>query len=119
MSQSKGPEDFAQRLTDCATLAELRELMTLYSDLAIDAGRIVASMTDDDFREFRRGLKSERKGRFAGEAWAQRFNAVLMPMPMFRIAMIADEYKAPFSVTWGRLKALRPDLLVVAAEDRA
>src|SRR5258707_7306787 len=113
MGQSKSDEAYTQRLTECATLTELRELVTLYSDLAIDAERIVAMMNEDDFKEFKRGLKSERKGRFAGEAWAKRFSAVLMPLPMIRISQIAEEYKVPFFVALMRVKELRPDLLKV------
>jgi hypothetical protein len=113
MSQDKGQEAYARHLTDAETLEQLREVMTLYSDLAIDAGRVVATMTDADFREFRRGLKQERKGRFAGAAWAAKFNAVLMPLPMLRIAIVAEQYHAPFNVTWKRIKEIRPDLLVV------
>lgn len=120
MGQSKGPEDYTQRLTECATLAELRDLMALYSDLAIDAGRVVAKMADEDFTEFRRGLKMERKGRFAGEPWCERFGAILMPLPMLRISEFAHRFHAPFEMTWQRLKDIRPDLLIVAAsKDRA
>jgi hypothetical protein len=117
VSQRKSAEAYTQRLTDCATLDELRELMTLYSDLAIDGGRVVATMTEADFKDFRRGLKSERKGRFAGEAWAKRFAAVLLPLPMFRISQVAEQFQVPFFVAWQRLQDVRPDLLVVESGD--
>jgi hypothetical protein len=105
---------YARALTDCATLADLRELMAQYTELVIDAVRVVETMTDADMAEFKRGLRQERKGRFAGEAWARRFSAILMPMPMLRVAQIAHEYHVPFSVALRRIKEVRPDLLVVA-----
>lgn len=113
MSQSKSPEAYAQHLSDCQTLDELKEVMTLYADLAVDAGRVVASMTVADFSEFKRGLKQERKGRFAGEEWVQRFGAILIPLPMLRISEVAEQFKVPFFVALLRVKELRPDLLVV------
>jgi hypothetical protein len=113
MSQSKSAEAYTQQLTECGTLDELRGLMALYSDLAIDAGRIVAKMTDADFVEFRRGLKQERKGRFAGHEWAERFSAVMMPLPMLRVTIMADQFHVPFNVALMRIQELRPELLVV------
>jgi hypothetical protein len=103
--------DYTKALTTCDTLDDLRALVTAYEPIAIDAPSVVATMTAEDFAEWRRGLKIERRGKFAGEAFAKKFGAILMPMPMMRISMIADEYKAPFGVTWMRLKELRPDLL--------
>jgi hypothetical protein len=113
VSESKSDESYARQLTECATLDELRALTVLYRELAVDAHKIVATMTDDDFKEFRRGLKSERKGRFAGEAWAHRFSAVMMPLPMIRISQIASEYHVPFFVALQRVRDVRPDLLTV------
>ena len=106
---------YTRALTDCLTLSDLSALMARYADLAVDASRVVASMTDADMAEFRRGLRSERKGRFAGEAWARRFSAVLMPLPMMRVSQIAREYHVPFSVALKRIQDVRPDLLVVKA----
>lgn len=105
--------DYTKALTECLTLDELRELVNAYAPLALDAQPVVAAMTADDFTEFRKGLKSERRGKFAGVEWAQRFGAVLMPLPMMRITQIAQEFKVPFGVAWQRCKDIRPDLLKV------
>ncbi len=105
--------DYAKALTTCESLADLRALVEAYRPLALDAAPIVEAMTDADFVEFRRGLKTERRGKFAGEKWATRFSAVLMPLPMLRITQLAQEFHAPFGVTWMRAKELRPDLLKV------
>lgn len=105
--------DYTHALTDVTTLEQLRALVTVYAELAVDAVPVVQRMTDDDFAEFRKGMLLERKKKFAGEAWAKKFGAVLMPMPMMQITQVADHFKAPFGVTWQRLKDLRPDLLAV------
>jgi hypothetical protein len=110
---------YARELTECATLSDLKAMMARYSELAVDAGRVVAAMTDADMAEFRRGLRQERKGRFAGEEWARRFAAVLMPLPMLTVSQIAGEYQVPFSVALRRVKDLRPDLLTVAESETA
>ncbi len=116
MSRAMGGEqdrDYANALGACNNLNDLRALVTAYEPLARDAKPVVDLMTEADFRAFRKGLLSERKGRFAGDEWAKRFGAVLMPLPMFRITQIAEQFKAPFGVAWQRCKDLRPDLLEV------
>lgn len=107
------PEAYAAMLPKCATLEELRAHVLAYEDLALDAVRIVHAMTRSDFKEWQAGLKKERRGVFAGEAFAKKYGAVLMPEPMLRIKMLADEYCVPFNVAHWRLKEIRPDLLEV------
>src|SRR5688500_12702503 len=103
------PEAYAAMLPKCATLDELRAHVLAYEDIAIDAAEVVHAMTKADFREWQIGLKKERRGKFAGEDFVRRFGAVLMPQPMLRITMIADEYGVPFVVAHHRLKEVRPE----------
>lgn len=105
------PEAYSAMLSKCSTLAELRAHVLAYEDLALDAVAVVHEMTAADFREWQIGLKMERRGKFAGEDFMRRFGAVLMPQPMLRITMLADEYCVPFVVAHQRLKDVRPDLL--------
>jgi hypothetical protein len=107
------PQRYAEGLAACGDVSELRAHVEAFADLAVDALRIVQQMTDADWPEFSRGLKSERRGRFAGEEWARRYVAVLMPEPMFTVARIAGEYHAPFAVALRRIKDVRPELLDV------
>lgn len=115
------PEAYSALLTKCTTLEQLKGHVLAYEELALDAVEIVHRMTPADFKEFRAGLKKERRDVFAGEPWAKRFAAVLMPEPMFTIALIADEYKVPFVIAHLRIKEVRPELLelrpAVAAVD--
>lgn len=106
-------QDYAKALTECETLADLRALVDAYRPLVLDAVPVVDAMTEVDFIEWRKGLKLERRGKFAGDDFARKFGAVLMPLPMERITELAREYQAPFGVTWFRCLELRPDLLKV------
>lgn len=103
---SEADADYTKALTDADTLGTLQALVARYAELAADAVPIVEAMTAEDFAAFRKGLKIERRGKFAGDAWAVRFGAILMPMPMMRITMIADQFKCPFGVAYHRLKEL-------------
>lgn len=116
MSDMEKPEAYAAFLTKCETLNQLHAHVCAYDPLTIDAVRIVEKMTDDEFTEFRRGLKLERAGTFAGVEWCKRFAAVLMPEPMFTVARIAHEYNVPFNVALIRIRDVRPELLDVSRE---
>ena len=104
-------KDYTAGLAECESVADLRALVDEFKPLALDAYEAVHRMTDADWPEWQRGLKSERRGKFAGEAWLKRFGAILLPMPMLNVAMIADQYKVPFGCAWMRCEELRPDLL--------
>lgn len=110
-TQLETPERYAKGLSECDTLAALAAHVMAYAEFAKDAWPIVRDMSEADFVTFRKGLRSERRGKFAGLEFAQRFAAVMMPEPMFTIVQIADEYKVPFVVAHRRLKEVRPDLL--------
>lgn len=115
------PEAYSTFLTKCETLEQLRAHVFAYDPLTLDAVPIVEKMTPTDFKEFRRGLKLERARTFAGVEWNKRFGAVLMPEPMFTVAIFANKYQVPFNVALIRLREVRPDLLelrpAVAAVD--
>lgn len=110
--------DYAAALTKCESLAELRELITVYAELAVDAKAVVDAMTEAEWPAFVKGLKSERRGKFAGDDWAKRYGAILMPMPMMRISEIASQFQAPFGVAWQRCRDIRPDFLAVKSPVR-
>lgn len=82
----------------------LLTLLEPWKRIAADAIEIAQAMTHDDFKVFRRGLRQERRGTFAGEEWAERFSAVTMPTVMFKISMIANQFKVPWGVAFIRCK---------------
>lgn len=109
-------QDYTHALTEADTLEDLRALVTAYAPLVKDALPVVQQMTEADFKDWRKGLKSERRGKYAGDDFARRFGAVLMPLPMMRITELKAKFCAPFGVTWFRCKEVRPDLLEVDIE---
>ena len=118
MSRSLGADqdaEYAASLTTCDSADDVRALLIAYRPLVLDALLVAAKMTAEDFRVFRIGLKQERRGKYAGDEWMHRFGAILMPQPMMTVTQIAQQYKAPFGVTYQRLKDLRPDLLQIGA----
>lgn len=110
MATLEKPEAYAAMLPKCSTLEQLRAHVLAYEDIALDAVEIVHAMTPADFKVWQAGLKKERRGVFAGEDFAKKYAAVLMPNPMFTIAMVAQEYKVPFVIAHRRLKEVRPEL---------
>lgn len=106
-------KDYVNGLSACQSMADVRALVEEYKELALDAAVAVQKLSEKDWPAFKRGLKSERRGKYAGDAWARRFASILMPLPMMRISEIASQFQAPFGVAWARCKELRPDLLKV------
>lgn len=105
--------DYAKALSTCESADDVRALVQAYRELALDAAEQVEHMTAADFKEFQAGLRKERRGQYAGDVWASKFGAILMPLPMMRITEIAHQFCAPFGVAWFRCRELRPDLLKV------
>ena len=101
---SEQPTDYAEALAAAGTLDALRATTGNWIPLAEDAHKVVMGMTPADFKEWRSGLAKERKGQFAGEAFSEKFGAVMMPEKMLRVSMIAMKYGAPWGCTYLRLK---------------
>jgi hypothetical protein len=86
------------------TLAKLRTFVRSYEPIASDALAIVDAMTEEDFAVWRAGIALERKGEFAGEAFAIKYGPVMMPTVIVRIGLIAVQYHAPFGVAYIRAR---------------
>ena len=81
--------DYAAGLRTCADLPSLRAFVRGWRELAPDAAEAVGAMTDDDWPSYQKGLKKESRGKYAGDAWAERYGAILMPALLLRVSMIA------------------------------
>jgi len=84
----------------------LRVFLREWPTLAPDAIVAASTIKEADWSEWRRGLESERQGAFAGEAWAERFGAILMPARMLRVSMLMEQFQVPWGLAWIRLKEL-------------
>jgi len=80
----------------------LQDAIEPFSLVAADA--LETARGDYSFDEFRTGLRKERRGRFAGVKWGDKFMAILMPDIMFRVSMTAEQFKVPWGLAYIRLK---------------
>lgn len=101
---SETAKDYTDGLTKAKTLPQLQEHVETYLRVANDAYQVTKGMTKPEFIEWRSGLAKERKGEFAGEPFALKYGAVLMPEILMRVSMVADEYKVPWGLAYIRLR---------------
>lgn len=101
---SDQPGDYVKALDAADTLPKLRDVAEAWAEIASDAAGIILKMTEEDFAVWRAGLALERRGEFAGEDFAIKYGAVQMPEVLFKVAIIADRFKAPWGCTYIRLK---------------
>ncbi len=57
-----------------------------------------------DFEEWTAGLRKERRGRFAGSAWAEKYGAILIPARLLEAGMLAVRYHVPLGLAINRLE---------------
>jgi hypothetical protein len=101
---SETASDYSKAITNAETLDELRSVVSDYGDVAADAQTAVAAMSAADFKAWRRGLAKERKGKFAGDEFSERFGDVMMPELMFKVSIVAQKFQVPWGCAYIRLK---------------
>jgi hypothetical protein len=95
--------DYNEALPKCKSLAELTRLLESYHTIFPDALQ-AAPRNADQFEDFMAGLRKERRGKFAGAEFMQRFGAVLLPELMIHVGMVAQHFHAPWGCAFLRLK---------------
>lgn len=96
-------KEYAVGLNECKSRQRLNEFLEHWLHFASDA--YAARPTNEvEFKQFVRGLRSERKGRYAGDEWALRFGAILMPDLMFQVATIAVKFGVPWGLAFIRMQ---------------
>jgi len=98
--------EYGEALDRAKSLDDLREVVTQYRRFAYDAVRLVAKMKANEWPAFKKGLRLERKGKFAGEDFAKKYGAVLMPEVMFKVGMIAHQFHVPWGCAFLHAKDL-------------
>lgn len=94
--------DYHKELDACNSLFDLRVFVDKWKLLANDAFEVAQSMTTEDWPIFRKGLKSERRGRYAGDKWTERYAAILLPEIMFKVSMTANQFHCPWGLAYIR-----------------
>jgi hypothetical protein len=101
---SDQPTDYGKAIDAALTPEDLRSALLAWKNLAADALAVAETMTAEDFEVFRAGLRKERKGRFAGDEWAIKYGAILMPEVMFKVSMVASQFHVPWGLAYKRLE---------------
>lgn len=96
--------EYVSSLANAKSLEALKAVGVRFSRLFSDAAEIIASITDADFAEFRRGLLCERKGKFAGEEWAAKYGAVTIPRVGMFVGLYALKMHVPFGLVFNRMR---------------
>jgi len=94
--------DYTKALTAAKSMELLTQVLEEYRAVFPDA-LDAAPQTDEQFVEFRAGLLKERKGQFAGEDWATKYGAILMPELGMRVSMVANQFHVPWGCAYIRL----------------
>ena len=98
--------EYQNALMHASNRKALQRVIAEYAQVAPDALRAARTMTITDFRVWRKGLKQERQGHSAGQAWLARFGAILLPALMLKASLVADHYKVPWGCAYLRLREL-------------
>jgi hypothetical protein len=98
---SNPERDYNMGVAAAADKEALIKAIEPFEVIAADALKSARAMTD--FGEFKRGLELERKGKFAGTEWAEKYADIVMPEVMFTVSLYAAKFMAPWSVTLKRL----------------
>ncbi len=97
-------KEYVTGLRQCDDLPRLREFTLHWGGLCPDAFESVRRMNDEDWPEFKRGLAKESKGKYAGDAWAERYGDILMPALLLRVSMVAEQFGAPWGTAFLQLE---------------
>jgi hypothetical protein len=90
--------------TNWESLIEAISPYKLVANDAIQCALKEAEGGEKSWLEFREGLAKERKSRFAGEEWMKRFADILLPTTMFKVSVVAEQFKVPWGMAYIRLK---------------
>ncbi|GEM_PF-2770337 len=93
--------DYAKGLQAASTLDLLTKHVDEFYPVAWDAFDIVFNFGKAEFKKFRKSLESENKGVYSGDETAA---IIMMPEILFKVSIVAEEFKAPWGMTFLRLR---------------
>ena len=103
---SEQPRDWAEALDFCEELETLRQTCREWRDVAPDAVAVAEKMSKRDFGEFMKGLKAERRGKYAGDQWVDKYGALAMPELMVKVSHVAAQFGVPWGCAYIRMKEI-------------
>jgi len=87
--------DYTADRRNAKTLAALWKVIAKWEPVAGDAFDVVSKMTKADYQDYCQGEAQERNQQYAGDEWAAKFGAILLPEMLLRIAIIAHQFHVP------------------------
>ena len=95
--------EYSTGIRNCDTLEDLQRFTSEWRPYANDAFERTAGMDEIAFRDYKKGLLRESSGRYAGDVWAKKYGAVVMPELLFFLTLQAERLKVPEGVIFFRL----------------
>lgn len=97
-------QDWNDILDQSKDLASLRGKIAQWQPYVDDAAQVIEGMTEADFLVWRKGLAKERRGRFSGVQFAERFGTLLMPASLMKGSMVAMHFGVPLGCALIRIR---------------
>lgn len=94
---------YAASLSSAKTFKELCSHVQMWEMLAGDAFDAVHAR-EFSWKEYRAGLAKERKDIYAGDEWAKKYGAIVMPEILMRISLAAMHYLVPDGCVFIRMR---------------
>lgn len=101
---SETAAEYSTELGKIKTLHKLREFIDHWWALCNDAYNIVQGMNAATWKEFKTGWALEKKHEYAGDVWAEKYSAVIMPEILFRVSVVSANFHVPWGTAFIRLK---------------
>lgn len=96
--------DYSKGLRKCETLEDLKQFAELWIPFAVDGYNVAIGMNQFDFVDFRAGLLKESKGKYQGDAFAERYSPLILPEVLFNVAAVAQQFKVPWGTAFIQLQ---------------
>ena len=100
---SECDSDYAKKLAGVKTHEELIVLLKEYEPIAWDALDLVKGLDKKDFERLIKDMGKERRGKFSKNMDA---SIVMMPQTMFKVSLVANQFKVPWGTAFIRLKEI-------------
>lgn len=98
-------DEYNKALDSAADAQSLRDGIKKFYLIAWDAMDV--AMSDEfDFKEFKAGLKKERKQKFSGEDWMSKYGNILIPDMIVHVATVSSKCRVPFGCAYIRMKGV-------------
>lgn len=94
--------DYVAAIGKVKTLAELMHVLEDYKSLCPDALE-AAPKDDKEFKAWRQGLHRERRGEYAGDAYLERYGAIMLPELLMQVAAVVARFHVPWGCAYLRM----------------